>query len=498
MGIIQKDALRTTILSYIGIGIGTLNRAVLFVICLSTEQIGLINLVVAVGLLFAQMSNFGSIPSVLKFFPYFKNPEKRHFGFIRFLLQYLFIGIIVCLILFFLFKPFIQSLYLDRSPLFVSYYIWVLPIGISYAIFQFFDAFLRSLHKNILSVFVFEVVLRLVITALLLLVYYNIIEFHVFVILNSLVYIVPTLLLIIYLFRLGEFNFSAQKVSISRKYKNIIFNYSAYNYVNSLGVILVTTLDIMMIAQLIGLSETGVYSTVFFLVSATLIPFKSIIKISTPIVSEHWKFNRMNEMEELYQKVSSVSLLIGCFFFLIIWLNVDFLFAIPGEDFKSGIWVFFFLMVGRLTDMYCGINGLIFTTSKKYKYEIYFTAIMILLVYSLNLILIPKYGIVGAAISTSIAIILYNFARVFFIRQVYKINPFTKKQSLILLTGLIAYAIGKFVALFILPGLLLFFSECLVVLVFFLLPIYLLKIENESVDYLDKIVFQLKNRLFKK
>jgi hypothetical protein len=66
------------------------------------------------------------------------------------------------------------------------------------------------------------------------------------------------------------------------------------------------------------------------------------------------------------------------------------------------------------------------------------------------------------------------------------------------MTGLIAYAIGKFVALFILPGLLLFFSECLVVLVFFLLPIYLLKIENESVDYLDKIVFQLKNRLFKK
>jgi O-antigen/teichoic acid export membrane protein len=74
----------------------------------------------------------------------------------------------------------------------------------------------------------------------------------------------------------------------------------------------------MMIAKMVGLSETGIYSTVFFLVSATLIPFKSIIKISTPIVAEQLKYRKMNEMEELYKKVSSVCLLIGLFFFLTI------------------------------------------------------------------------------------------------------------------------------------------------------------------------------------
>jgi O-antigen/teichoic acid export membrane protein len=498
MGIIQKDALRTTLLSYFGIGIGTLNRAVLFLICLTTEQIGLVNLMVAVGLLFAQMANFGSISSLLKFFPYFKNSENRHHGFIHYLIKYLIVGILVCSFIFFLFKSSILTLYIERSPLFVHFYNWVLPIGISYALFQFFDSYLRSLHRNILSVFLFEVLLRLVITFLLLLMLFNFIDFKLFVILNSLVYSIPTIILVAYSMSLGEFNFSFQKIRISGKYRRIIRQYSTYNYLNNLGVILVTTLDILMISQLVGLAATGVYSTVFFLVSATLIPFKSILKISTPIVSEQWRFNRMNEMEQLYKKVSSVSLIIGCFFFLIIWLNADYLFTIPGKEFKSGVWVFFFLMVGRLTDMFCGINGLIFSTSKKYKYEVYFTGLMIVIIYLLNLFLIPKFGIVGAAISTAIAIILYNFGRVIFIYKVFNIKPFKSNQSLIVITGFITYLAGKIVVIWVSPGLKLFFIECSIIFILFLLPIYLFKIEKEVVDYINKIIFQIKNFLSKR
>lgn len=487
MGIIQKDALRTTILSYLGIGIGTLNRAVLFVICLSTEQIGLVNLVVAVGLLFAQMANFGSVASILKFFPYFKNEEKRHHGFITLMLLYVFIGILVCLIAFYLFRPLIESMYLERSPLFISYYNWVLPIGISYVLFQFFDAHLRSLHRNILSVFIFEVVLRLLVTGLLLLVYFKTIPFETFVILNSLIYAVPTLILFVYLIKIKELNLQSKRITISKKYRKILVQYSSFNYLNNLGVILVTTLDIMMIAKLVGLSETGVYSTVFFLVSATLIPFKSIIKISTPIVAEQWKYKKMNEMEELYKKVSSISLLIGIFFFLSIWLNVEFLFAIPGKEFSQGVWVFFFLMLGRLTDMYCGINGLIFLTSKKYKFELFFTVFMILAVYLLNLWLIPKFGMTGAAISTAFAIIVYNFGRVLFIYKVYRIHLFTKKQFLLILTGLLTFMVGDFIQGIFRNEIVLFLTELFVVIVFFVLPVYIFKMEEEFVSYVNRM-----------
>jgi O-antigen/teichoic acid export membrane protein len=497
MGIIQKEALRITLLSYVGIGIGTLNRAVLFVICFTTEQIGLVNLIVATGLLFAQMANLGSITGILKFFPYFKNNQNRHYGFVSLMLIYVFVGVLICLGVFLGFKSAIQGLYLERSPLIIEYYYWVIPIGVSYVVFQFFEALLRSRQKNILAVFIFEVLLRLIITFLLIILLFKFISFEQFVILNSSIYIIPTLILLIYLIKIGEFNLSFNRISISKKYRKILIQYSFFMYINNLGILLISNLDIMMIAQYLGLSETGIYSTIFFLVSAILIPFKSIVKISIPIVAEQWKYKKMDEMESLYKKVSSVSLLIGSFFFLIIWLNVDFLFAIPGKEFLSGKWVFFYLMLGRLTDMYCGINSIIFLTSKKYKFEAFFTFIMIFAIYFLNLWLIPLLGMDGAAISTGFTIILYNLVRLIFIYKVYKIHPFAMKQLNLIALGVLTFLVGESLSLIVPNGLFHFVIETCIVLFCFLLPIYLFKIEEESVNYVNKFLAILKSKLIK-
>lgn len=83
MGIVQKEALNTTILSYIGLVIGYINKGFLFIIFLSTEQIVLVNLLLSVGLLFAHLSNFGLVNAVWRFFPFFRNEEKDHYGFLK-------------------------------------------------------------------------------------------------------------------------------------------------------------------------------------------------------------------------------------------------------------------------------------------------------------------------------------------------------------------------------------------------------------------------------
>ena len=75
----------------------------------------------------------------------------------------------------------------------------------------------------------------------------------------------------------------------------------------------------------------------------------------------------MKAMNELYKKSGSVSLLIGLGSFIIVWLNIDLLFSFLDAEFQPGIWVFFFLMMGRLFEMFFGLTGIIFSTSKKYK-----------------------------------------------------------------------------------------------------------------------------------
>ena len=80
MGLVQKDAFRTTVISYVGILIGYLNKGVLVLIILAPPQVGLINLIVSIGTLFAQMAKFCSVYVTWKYFPFCKNEENKHHG----------------------------------------------------------------------------------------------------------------------------------------------------------------------------------------------------------------------------------------------------------------------------------------------------------------------------------------------------------------------------------------------------------------------------------
>ena len=92
MGIIQRDAFRTMIISYLGLVLGYLNKGVLFVIVLSTDEIGLINLLISIGLLFAQFASLGVVNTTWKFFPYFRNEERNNYGFLKLVVVIALIG----------------------------------------------------------------------------------------------------------------------------------------------------------------------------------------------------------------------------------------------------------------------------------------------------------------------------------------------------------------------------------------------------------------------
>lgn len=57
----------------------------------------------------------------------------------------------------------------------------------------------------------------------------------------------------------------------------------------------------------------------FFLTSALQVPYKAIVRISSPLIADHWKKRETDKMKELYTQVSSVALVIGLGSFLLIW-----------------------------------------------------------------------------------------------------------------------------------------------------------------------------------
>jgi O-antigen/teichoic acid export membrane protein len=301
MGYIQKDAFRTMLLSYVGMVLGYVNKGLLFIFLLTSDQVGLINLVIAVGLLLAQMSNLGSIYAVWKFFPFFRNESKKHYGFLFMNMLIVAVGVILFLFITLLLKTEIASFYLDKSALFVDYFFLILPIGASMVYFYLFENYMRGMNKNILPVFLNEFMLRVLLTILLICFAFHWISFNQLIYIYAYTHFIPPTILLIYLIQKKEITFSLKAISIPKRFKRIIINYSAYSYINSIGIIIVLTLDAMMLASMVGLNATGVYTTIIYLISAIQVPYKSLIRTSSPLIPVYWKEKKTNRNERPLQ-----------------------------------------------------------------------------------------------------------------------------------------------------------------------------------------------------
>ncbi|MDB0037794.1 polysaccharide biosynthesis C-terminal domain-containing protein [bacterium] len=491
MGIIQRDALRTMLISYFGLVLGYLNKAVLFIVILTTEEIGLINLILSVGMFFAQIAGLGTINTISRFSPFFRNSSKNNYGFLKLTVLIVGVGSIFASGLTYLIEDWVVTHYQKKSPDFVHYYYWIIPVGIANVYLLLFSWHLRAIFKNVLPVFINEIGTRMLVMILLFTLYFELISFEVFLILNCLLYIVPTFVLFGYLIYLGEIKSLRVKMNISRRFRGILLKFSLFSYMNTLGTVMITMLDVTMIALFIGLEGVGVYTTIIYLTSALQVPYSALLRIASPFVPVYWKERKMKEMEVLYKDVSSINLIIGCTLFLLVWVSRVDIFSLLPEGFQPGIWVFLFLMSGRLIDMYMGINSIILLTSKKYKIDIFFTVILLIQAFTLNYLLIPKYGIIGAAIATMAAVSIYNLFRMFYVWYQYKIHPFKSSHALVILLLFMTIVITEIIPSvsenFFMNGIV----QSAEVLILFVIPIVYFKLEPQLNDYFDKVWLKL-------
>jgi O-antigen/teichoic acid export membrane protein len=199
MGIVQTDAVKTSFLSLIGLVLGYLNKGILFIMLFSTAQVGVVNLLLNVGLLFAQFANFGTTYSTWRFFPFFRNDKKNNYGFLLANSLLVLLGILVFGSLLYGLKDIVIQTYQEKSALFTSYFDLILPLGIALVYFQLFENYLRGMKQNVLPVFLQEIVLRFCTTFVLIGFWLKWLEFNEFIWVYIFIHFIPTLYLLLYL-----------------------------------------------------------------------------------------------------------------------------------------------------------------------------------------------------------------------------------------------------------------------------------------------------------
>lgn len=200
-----------------------------------------------------------------------------------------------------------------------------------------------------------------------------------------------------------------------------------------------------MLASMVGLDATGIYSIAFFIAVVIEIPKRSIIQIVIPLISKAFNHNDTATISDIYTKTSINQLIMGLFIFIGIWANIDNIYLlIPNRQvFEAGKLVVLIIGISRLIDMGAGVNGEIIVYSKYYRFNIIAVASLAMLTIATNYLLIPLYGLNGAAMASAISIFLFNLVKYVYIYSKLHIQPFTFKTILVIVIGFLVWYLSK-------------------------------------------------------
>ncbi len=436
MGQVRYNSVIITILSYVGVAIGYLNKIVLFPNFLSEEQVGLTSILLSLSVMYAQFSALGVPTAVMRFFPFFRTADKRHNGFFFWTALVTMTGFLVVTLLFLLFRGEVVDYFSRKAPLLAENYMLLIPMGLALVIYNYYNNWLQALYKTVLSSFVYEVVLRLATTLIISAVAFRLIDFAQFLGLYVLIQFLPPVVLMIYTAVIGESKVaSIDGVAVRRRLYKIAANYAGWAFLGGASFYIIPVIDQTMLSGMSGLADNGIFSIMVYMVSVMFIPYRSITKVATPWVTRFWKQKDMKGMAGIYRDVSQVSLVVGVFFFIMIWINLDNIFYMMPESYSSGRYVFMILGLARIYDMYTGLNSIILSSSKRYRTDLLLSFLLIALTIGMNILLIPKWGMNGAAAATMITLVIFNSMRLWIVYRFFGIHPFGRGDIWVLLLG---------------------------------------------------------------
>jgi len=493
MGIIIRQSIKGSIWS--GVGIGFITTAYLFPNYLSTNTIGLFGLLVSWSALLAQIFSLGFNSVTARLFPYFRDKEKGHNGFLFIAFMVMLIGFGMFLVIYFIFFPWLAENNAEKSQLFSEYIYLLIPLTFFTMLYILLDVFNKLLYNAVFGIFLSEFLQRLFIIVSVVLFVFGWINLHHLILAYAGAVSVKGAIIFFYLLQKGEINLKPQLNFVDKKLGREILSVAIYSILIGIGGNIVFQVDKIIINQMLGLSATGVYTIAFYFGTLVIIPSRTLLRISGTLIADAWKRNDVKYIDEIYHKSCLNQFIIAMFLFGGIWVNIDNILTILGPEYYDGKWVIFFIGLGYVIDMATGANGLIIAYSKYYRMSLWFILILVVLVIIFIYLLIPVWGITGAAVAIALSFFINNLLRFIFIYTNYKMNPFNYQFLMVIGAFLLAFFSG-----YVIPQLSLICDIILSGSAFafvFIIIILNFRISDDISSAIQKIIIQIRKKILR-
>ena len=459
MGIIARQSIKGTIATYIGVAIGFVTTFFILTKYLTPEEVGLTRVLVDAATLFSSLAVLGTGSSTMRFYPHFKDDSPNQQGLYFWTLIIPFIGFLLFLICFFAFKGWIIHSFEDKSPLFVDYVYFTLPMAFFILYMNVFETNATILERVAVPRMIREVFIRVsLLVGYLLYGLWHVIDLDGLVIIFCATYGLGALLNLCYLLFSQKISFKPDFSKITPELRRDFLWFTLFLITASLVGNVMPTLSSFFISAKMGLMFTGVYAIANYIATMVEIPSRSLSTIVQPRIAVALRATPpdLQSAIRLYQKVSLNQMLAGLTILILIWINIDLFFDIlpNGEQYAAGKWVVLILASSKLITTTFGIGCSSLGYTRWYYTSLFFTLLLLVLSIMLNNYLIPIYGIEGGAWATLGSNAIYLLLLLLYIKWRVGTYPCSWGQLKVLAVGvlmvalnyLIVFVVGKIVA----------------------------------------------------
>lgn len=202
--------------------------------------------------------------------------------------------------------------------------------------------------------------------------------------------------------------------------------------------LLMQRIDLLMIGYFLASSDVGIYGAAAKVAITGILVFASFEATFAPVVSEFYGRKEIKRMENLFKIVVKQTFTVSFPIFLLMIIFAKPIMEIFGPSFISGAPCLIILSIGYLiTSLTCG-SGYILIMIGKPQIELLNSCILCIGNIVLNYILIPRYGILGAAMATGTSIAVINLLKLGEVYYFLKVYPYESSFLKPLTAGMVS------------------------------------------------------------
>jgi O-antigen/teichoic acid export membrane protein len=216
---------------------------------------------------------------------------------------------------------------------------------------------------------------------------------------------------------------NAKNASEEITYKQIIKR-SGPMAISAITYLLMQSVDVILLSKYSSFERVAFYSVAIKLTTVLSLVLASVNTVYAPSFAEWYSMNDFKSLREGLKRSTRLIFLFTFPVIIIILIFSKMILGFFGPNYVEARWALIVLLIGQAVNAFCGSVGVYMNMTGK---QVIFQRILIIaftINIVLNLILIPKYDLLGAAIATTISTVFWNLVTTAYIYRKDKIITF--------------------------------------------------------------------------